>query len=189
MLASPLFYNTPIQSRGWRRTSWLIRGFCFLSALLVCAHPVTAQLKVKFVVHDKSEIKRDTILITGSFNNWEASRNPKYFLSGKTTSEKSIELSLPAGLHEYKYSGGTWLSAEKNIDGTEFPNRLVRINKTSTPPFRGQGVRGIREPGGNNLHLRQRPRHTTSHPRQDFPTLLYHQTHRSGHWSWFIIEL
>ncbi len=129
MPASPLFYNKPIHSLGWRLLCERAQRSYFLIAILFCAYPVAAQYKVKFIVLDKSEIKRDTILIAGSFNNWENSRNPAYFLKGKAGSTKSIELTLPAGLHEYKYSGGTWLSAEKDFLGIEIPNRVVRIAK------------------------------------------------------------
>jgi two-component system NtrC family sensor kinase len=129
MSASLLFYIKLIHARELPTSFRFIQTCGLLFALFTISSPLHAQHKVTFIVHDLSEIKRDTILIAGTFNNWENSRNPAYFLKGKTGSTKSIELTLPSGLYEYKYSGGTWLSAEKDFLGIERPNRLVRINK------------------------------------------------------------
>ncbi len=88
-----------------------------------------AQYKVRFVVKDLSEIKRDSIFIAGNFNNWNPAPDNKYELKPYGDNEKSIVLNLPAGHYEYKFHGGGWLKVEKRWNSDEIDNRQIDLIK------------------------------------------------------------
>jgi hypothetical protein len=76
-------------------------------------------------VKETTLAKRDSIFITGTFNNWDSLANRNYKLEPYGNGEWSILLSLPAGDHSYKYSGGNWWKVEKFLNGDEAPDRKI----------------------------------------------------------------
>src|SRR6476660_2621512 len=86
-----------------------------------------AQYKVRFIVKDRAEIKRDSIFISGTFNNWDSLANKNYKLENYSGGQKAISLDLPAGEFRYKYTGGNWLTVEKEWDGDEVGDRLLSV--------------------------------------------------------------
>jgi signal transduction histidine kinase len=75
-----------------------------------------------------AEINRDSIFISGTFNNWDSLANRNYKLEDYRDGQKAITLNLPAGDFRYKYTGGNWLTVEKEWDGDELPgDRLLTV--------------------------------------------------------------
>ncbi|HEX6848839.1 MAG TPA: glycogen-binding domain-containing protein, partial [Chitinophagaceae bacterium] len=87
----------------------------------------SGQHNIRFVVKDLTELKRDSIFIAGTFNNWNPAPDNKYKLEPYGLSQKSIVLNLPAGQFEYKYHGGGWLKVEKQWSSAEAINRRIDI--------------------------------------------------------------
>lgn len=86
------------------------------------------QHKVKIVVQDFSPIQRESVYIAGSFNGWDSLSNPQNKLVRAPDGTHSITLDLPAGRHEFKFTGGNWASVEKTYIGNETGNRNFTID-------------------------------------------------------------
>lgn len=91
-----------------------------------------AQYKVQFVLKENTAIVHDSIFIVGSFNNWDSLANANYLMKPVGQRQYSITLDLPAGETKYKFHRGNWLSVEKELDGNEVMDRLIRINADTT---------------------------------------------------------
>jgi signal transduction histidine kinase len=102
---------------------FLLLSFCYS----IC-FTAASQYKVRFIVKDMAEIKRDSIFISGTFNNWDSLANKKYKLEDYSDGRKAITLDLPVGDLRYKYTGGNWYTVEKEWDGDELPgDRLLTV--------------------------------------------------------------
>jgi len=90
---------------------------------------LNAQFKVRFVVTESCPLKRGSIFLSGSFNNWDSLADKRYLLSDYQTGQRSIELKLPAGNYRYKYTGGNWQTVEKDWQCRERPDRKINLTK------------------------------------------------------------
>ena len=107
-----------------------MRRFLFILLFIQAVLSVSAQYKVRFVVKDLTEIKRDSIFSVGNFNNWTATPDKKYKLGPYGPSEKSIILNLPASHYEYKYHGGDLQKAENYWNDNDLLNyRHIDVTK------------------------------------------------------------
>lgn len=88
-----------------------------------------AQYKVQFIVKEKTAIQHDSIFVTGTFSNWDSTKNKNYLLLPAGKNKKSITLYLKAGEIKYKFHRGSWLSVEKQANGDEVPDRNISIHK------------------------------------------------------------
>src|ERR1700676_2195845 len=104
-----------------------MRRFLLLLLFFHVVQHLPAQYKIRFVVKDLTEVKRDSIFIAGNFNHWDAAPDNKYKLESYGQNEKSIVLNLPAGHYEYKYHGGGWLKVEKQWNSNEIDNRRIDV--------------------------------------------------------------
>jgi signal transduction histidine kinase len=86
-----------------------------------------AQHKVTFVLTENTRLKHDSIFLSGTFNNWDATVNKNYLLKPYEKNAKTITISLPEGDIQYKYHRGNWDKVEKTFSGDEVPNRVVKI--------------------------------------------------------------
>jgi len=93
---------------------------------------VYAQYKVRFVLKEKTAIHNDSIYITGTFNNWDSTANPKYLLKPYGANEKSIVLDFKAGPIKYKFHRGNWFTVEKQYYGREVSDRNCTVKKDIT---------------------------------------------------------
>jgi len=93
---------------------------------------VKAQYKVEFILKEKTSIYHDSIYITGTFNNWDSTPNPRYLMRPINGNEKSIILSLKAGPIRYKFHRGSWLTVEKRYLGNEIADRNYTVKKEVT---------------------------------------------------------
>ena len=100
---------------------------CFL--LLFSANLIYAQVKVKFIVKEKTYIRHDSIYVTGSFCNWDSMANNNYLLKPQANGEKSITLLLKPGTLRYKFHRGNWKNVEKMFNGNEVPDRAINLKK------------------------------------------------------------
>ena len=100
--------------------------------VLQCGVQSIAQYKVRFIVTETGPVKRESIFISGTFNNWDSLANKKYLLSDYGSGRKSIELNLPAGTHRYKYTGGNWRTVEKSVNSNERPDRKINLTRDTT---------------------------------------------------------
>ncbi|MCX6206974.1 MAG: ATP-binding protein [Bacteroidetes bacterium] len=91
-----------------------------------------AQIKVTFLLKEKTVIQHDSIFITGNFANWDSTANNNYLMHATGDHSKSITLNLKAGPIKYKFHRGSWLSVEKQDDGDEVPDRIISIKKDTT---------------------------------------------------------
>jgi two-component system NtrC family sensor kinase len=91
-----------------------------------------AQIKVTFLLKEKTAIQHDSIFITGSFTNWDSTVNKNYLMHANGDHSKFITLNLKAGEIKYKYHRGSWLTVEKQESGDEVPDRIITIKKDTT---------------------------------------------------------
>ncbi|MDN3657272.1 ATP-binding protein [Ferruginibacter paludis] len=103
-----------------------------LLLFLFTALSTQAQYKVRFVLKEQTAIHHDSIFITGTFSNWDSTANKEFLLLPLAASEKSITLTLKAGIIKYKFHRGSWLTVEKQDNGDEVPDRTITINKNTT---------------------------------------------------------
>ena len=106
-----------------------MRRLLLILLFALAALHLPAQYKIRFVVKDLTETKRDSIFIAGNFNSWNPAPDNKYKLAPYGQAELSIVLNLPAGHYEYKYHGGGWLKVEKHWSGGELDNRRIDVTK------------------------------------------------------------
>ena len=99
--------------------------------LLISATLMYAQVKVKFILNEKTAIRHDSIYVTGSFCNWDSMANNNYLLKPQSNGEKSITLILKSGPLRYKFHRGSWKNVEKQFNGNEVPDRLINLKKDS----------------------------------------------------------
>jgi hypothetical protein len=86
-----------------------------------------SKYKVQFILNEKTAIHHDSIYITGSFDNWDSTKNKNYLMKPIGNNEKSITLNLPKGIISYKFHRGSWFTVEKRYNGDEVPDRKVKM--------------------------------------------------------------
>jgi signal transduction histidine kinase len=93
---------------------------------------LNSQHAVQFIVEEATAIKHDSVYISGTFNNWDSTANPAYRLKPVGSNQFSITLNLPAGVHRFKITRGTWFSVEKKPNGDEIPDHVFTLKKDTT---------------------------------------------------------
>ncbi|MCW3091054.1 MAG: tetratricopeptide repeat protein [Ferruginibacter sp.] len=106
-----------------------MKYFSSLFSFVLLLTTADAQLRVRFVLKEKTAIKHDSVFITGTFSNWDSTANKKYLLLPSGSGEKSIVLNLPKGIIRYKFHRGSWFTVEKQYNGDEVPDRIINIAK------------------------------------------------------------
>ena len=106
-----------------------MRKIIFSFLLLLSTTLIYAQVKVKFILKEKTYIRHDSIYVTGSFCNWDSMANNNYLLKPQANGEKSITLLLKPGTLRYKFHRGNWKSVEKLFNGDEVPDRVINLKK------------------------------------------------------------
>jgi len=89
----------------------------------------TAQVNVKVIVKEMPATHAtDTLFVAGNFNGWNP-YDKKYLLKPVNERERIIELNVPAGIYEYKFTRGSWGNVETTKDGKDAGNRLLSLKK------------------------------------------------------------
>ena len=93
---------------------------------------ILGQYKVKFGVKQLSASHAtDKIFIVGSFNNWDPS-SKDYNFNIEESGTGYVEIILPAGNYEYKFTRGSWDRVESTVDGKDIDNRILVLQKDTT---------------------------------------------------------
>jgi predicted alpha/beta superfamily hydrolase len=101
-------------------------GFLFLTLV------ITAQYKVTFVIDKLPSYHKatDKIYLVGNFNNWNP-HDEKFEL--KTINGKpGITIELAKGMHDYKFTEGSWESVESLDKGFPTANRNIVVESDTT---------------------------------------------------------
>lgn len=73
-----------------------------------------------------SETKiRDTLFVAGNFNNWDPAASP---LFRDEKGNYAVVIPEGTGILEYKFTRGSWESAESNVSHQKLPNRTINFN-------------------------------------------------------------
>jgi predicted alpha/beta superfamily hydrolase len=91
-----------------------------------------AQYKVAFIINKLPSYHKssDSIYLVGSFNNWNP-HDEKFQL--KTIDGKpGISIELAKGMYEYKFTKGSWESAESSDKGFPTGNRSIAVDNDTT---------------------------------------------------------
>jgi len=102
-----------------------------LTLLFACTliyFQLAAQFKVRFVVQEMVPPVHDSIYIAGNFNNWYPG-DRQFLLKPVDAVHKSIEIQLPAGLCEFKFTRGDWTKVQKNQVCGEMENIRIVIHQ------------------------------------------------------------
>lgn len=106
----------------------IFRRLLLVGLLLFTVGIGFAQLKVIFKLNSfPAKDSADKIYLVGSFNNWMPNDSRYAFQNVK--GKKQLELSLPKGNYEYKFTRGSWDKGETTNKGEQVENR--KLNLTS----------------------------------------------------------
>ncbi|CAF0771396.1 unnamed protein product [Brachionus calyciflorus] len=72
----------------------------------------------------------DDIFLSGSFNNWSPN-HPLYKFKRLSSNLFKLNIDLPLGTYQYKFTRGSWSTGETSIDGSFFQNRNLQITSTT----------------------------------------------------------
>src|SRR5687767_11209333 len=100
-----------------------MRKISLLASLLLIVSPLFSQFKVRFVVQQPKPAE-DTLYLAGSFNDWNPSDN-NYLLQPLDANNYYIEVKLPAGHYEFKFTRGVWSTVEGAETGLDISNRTI----------------------------------------------------------------
>jgi predicted alpha/beta superfamily hydrolase len=101
----------------------------FLFCFFLWSNPlvVFCQNKIIFQVQSSpAKDSADTIFATGDFNNWIP--NDLNYQFKNTNGIKSLEIILPNGNYEYKFTRGNWDKGETNMKGQPVKNRILKLS-------------------------------------------------------------
>ena len=100
-------------------------GLIFLSQII--------QAQIKFVVTHipLTTPSKDTLFITGSFNNWVAN-DPAYSLKLRPDGKFEVKVENEAGKFEYKFTRGSWTKVETDSKNSMIANRIWRGSRKVT---------------------------------------------------------
>lgn len=105
----------------------LLFTFC-ASLLFLCG---SAQFNVRFVINSLPPAgTNNEIYLAGSFNNWLAV-DAKMLLQ-KNGDKRTINVQLPKGRYQYKFTRGSWRSVEVAANGSNMENRSMEIVSDTT---------------------------------------------------------
>lgn len=100
----------------------------FLYGLILFCHPLAfSQYSIRFQISDvPSNHWPDSIFVAGKFNSWNPATNGVPFSKINGTDYIEIE-NLQAGNHQFKFTRGSWQSAECTLTGTAIDNRQITL--------------------------------------------------------------
>src|SRR5215211_2195689 len=109
-----------------------IKKLFFSTGFLLTAIFCIAQYKVSFVITKLPPYHKanDEIYVAGSFNNW----NPgdQKFLLKQTNAKPGITIELTKGMHEYKFTQGSWDRVESGDNAFPSANRRIVVESDTT---------------------------------------------------------
>src|SRR5215831_16937387 len=117
--------------------------FILLFFFLLLSANLSAQHRIQFLVTDQSIIKpKDSIYITGTFSQWDSTKNKSYLLQRLDSTHFTITLQFTTDSIRYKFHRGSWLTVEKNPFGREIQNRKLFTKGDTIAAWRDDFVIG-----------------------------------------------
>lgn len=107
-----------------------MRKYLPLPILLLTAFSVCGQYKIRFIVR-QTQPAEDIIYIAGSFNDWNPADN-NYLLKPLDASRSYVDINLPAGHYEFKFTRGVWSTVEGAETGLDISNRTIDVRRDTT---------------------------------------------------------
>jgi predicted alpha/beta superfamily hydrolase len=100
----------------------------FFIVIICCTTSVFAQQVLRIEITAKpSTHQKDTLYISGSFNNWNPSL-PQYRFIKQENGKEFVEVKgVPPGIHEYKITRGSWHKTESAANGSAVDNRILKF--------------------------------------------------------------
>ncbi|MFL5810151.1 MAG: alpha/beta hydrolase-fold protein [Flavisolibacter sp.] len=91
-----------------------------------------SQYKVSFVITQLPSYHNinDKIYLVGSFNSWNPGEE-KFRLT-QVNNKPGITIELPRGMHEYKFTEGSWDRVESGNNGFPTENRKIKVESDTT---------------------------------------------------------
>ncbi len=100
------------------------QAFCLLIALFIF---VPVQISAQFIVTIQiQEPTIDSVYLAGNINGWNPGDLQYRVNNGILTLEHI------GGVLEFKFTKGSWTDVETNTDGSDLPNRVIKINSDTT---------------------------------------------------------
>jgi predicted alpha/beta superfamily hydrolase len=98
-----------------------------IACLLFISLQLTSQYKVGILVNSLPDYtdQNDTLFVAGSFNGWNPHSNAHMMV--KEEGRYVIYLQLPAGMHEFKITRGSWEKVESGNKGFPVENHSIRV--------------------------------------------------------------
>ena len=107
----------------------LIKKIFFIQFSLLVFCSVTAQINLKVIIKELPVTHTtDTLFVAGNFNGWNP-YDKRYQVKPVNPGERTIDLNVPAGNYEYKFTRGSWSKVETAKDGKDAGNRTLTITK------------------------------------------------------------
>lgn len=114
-----------------------MRKFFLLAPFLLVASPLLSQFKVRFVVQ-QPEPQEKTIYLAGSFNDWNPGDN-NYLLKPIDADHYYVDVNLPSGVYEFKFTRGVWSTVEGAETGLDIGNRTISVRRDTTVHIKVEG--------------------------------------------------
>lgn len=108
------------------------KAVLLVGILLFCYQFTFSQFRVRFQIGEvPSSHWPDSVFIAGNFNRWNPAENGVSF--SKINGTDFIEIAdLQAGNYQFKFTRGSWQSAECNTNGTAIDNRQINVSSDTT---------------------------------------------------------
>lgn len=107
-----------------------MRKLLFFHLLLLLSASAFCQVNVRFVVEQKGEAE-NKIYIAGSFNDWNPG-DDNYLLSPLDGNRYHIDIKVPPGHYEYKFTRGVWSTVEGAETGLDISDRAIDVRRDTT---------------------------------------------------------
>jgi tetratricopeptide (TPR) repeat protein len=114
-----------------------MRRYLPLPILLLIASSTLGQHKVRFIVQ-QSQPAEDTVYVAGSFNDWNPGDN-NYLLKPLDATHSYVDISLPPGHYEFKFTRGVWSTVEGAETGLDIANRAIDVRRDTTINLKIEG--------------------------------------------------
>lgn len=105
----------------------MLNRFLLAGLFLSMTSPVVAQVVLKITHVPASTRPADTLFVAGSFNNWNP-HNPRFALRRNADGSYQISMPLKSETAEYKFTRGSWETAEVDDKNQAIPNRKVDLS-------------------------------------------------------------
>jgi enterochelin esterase-like enzyme len=105
----------------------------FFACFLFLAAQAQAQFRVGIQLDavPSYTLPGDTLYVAGSFNNWNP-RSNAHMLLKQEGGRQLVYLQLPAGLHEFKITRGSWEKVESGNNGFPVENHSIRVGSDTS---------------------------------------------------------